>query len=436
MVDGRPLHAAVLPQSAAGGRLLGLLAAALDGSGPAILPLDPDIAPARMRGIIEAFAPAAIETADGITPIRSAYPAARPVPVAGGTAVVIATSGSTGRPKGVELSAAALLHSARASLARIGAKHGERWLCCLPVTHIAGIQVLVRSLLSGTVPVIAEKLNGRVLAQSGCSHVSVVPTQLRRLLRAHVPAAGGEAGGAAGTPVTGGAAAGLAGAHAPGAPWASFRSVLLGGAAAPAGLVAAAREAGIPVVTTYGMSETCGGCVYDGVPLDGVSVATGDDGRIRIAGPVLFTGYRLQPGLTAAALSDGWFVTSDLGRLDASGVLTVRGRADDVINTGGEKVVAAEVASVLEDCPGVREAVVVGRPDPEWGERVTAVVVPADRSRPPGLEMLRQAVRARLPRYAAPRELVLLDALPMLASGKPDLEALRREQSPHGNVSK
>jgi O-succinylbenzoic acid--CoA ligase len=151
---------------------------------------------------------------------------------------------------------------------------------------------------------------------------------------------------------------------------------------------------------------------------------------------VLFTGYRLQPGLTAAALSDGWFVTSDLGRLDASGVLTVRGRADDVINTGGEKVVAAEVASVLEDCPGVREAVVVGRPDPEWGERVTAVVVPADRSRPPCLEMLRQAVRARLPRYAAPRELVLLDALPMLASGKPDLEALRREQSPHGNVSK
>ncbi|MGA2824821.1 MAG: AMP-binding protein [Streptosporangiaceae bacterium] len=408
MVD-RPLHAVVLPASAAGGRLLERLAAALDGSGPAILPLDADLPPERLARVLDAFAPAAVETADGLSH--------RPdgIPVSEQTTVVIATSGSTGQPKGVELSASALTHSARASLARVGAAPGERWLLCLPATHIAGIQVLVRSLVAGTAPVIAGRLDAAVLEgsgaeDSGCAHVSIVPTQLRRLL-----------GTTADGPAT----------------WAgNFRSVLLGGAAAPRDLIARAREAGIPVVTTYGMSETCGGCVYDGFPLDGVSVETGDDGRIRIGGPVLFSGYRLRPDLTAAALHGGRFATSDLGVIGANGQLTVRGRADDVINTGGEKVVAGEVASVLETCPGVREAVVIGRPDAEWGERVTAVIVPDNSAQPPTLDLLSRHVRERLPRYAAPRELVLLDALPMLPSGKPDLEILRREQSPAENVSR
>ena len=405
----RPLHAVVLPASAAGGRLLERLAAALDGSGPAILPLDADLPPERLARVLDAFAPAAVETADGLSH--------RPdgIPVSEQTTVVIATSGSTGQPKGVELSASALTHSARASLARGGAAPGERWLRCLPATHIAGIQVLVRSLVAGTAPVIAGRLDAAVLEgfgaeDSGCAHVSIVPTQLRRLL-----------GTTADGPAT----------------WAgNFRSVLLGGAAAPRDLIARAREAGIPVVTTYGMSETCGGCVYDGFPLDGVSVETGDDGRIRIGGPVLFSGYRLRPALTAAALHGGRFATSDLGVIGANGQLTVRGRADDVINTGGEKVVAGEVASVLETCPGVREAVVIGRPDAEWGERVTAVIVPDNSAQPPTLDLLSRHVRERLPRYAAARELVLLDALPMLPSGKPDLEILRREQSPAENVSR
>ena len=149
-------------------------------------------------------------------------------------------------PKGVELSAAALLHSARASLARIGARPGERWLCCLPATYIAGIQVLVRSLVSGTDPVLADRADAQTVAASGCAHVSLVPTQLRRLLD--------EREGGLSSPLAG------------------FSSVLLGGAAAPAGLLAAARAAEVPVVTTYGMTETCGGCVYDGIPLDGVQV--------------------------------------------------------------------------------------------------------------------------------------------------------------------
>jgi o-succinylbenzoate---CoA ligase len=247
-----------------------------------------------------------------------------------------------------------------------------------------------------------------VLAASGCAHVSVVPTQLRRLLDTD-----------------------------PGAAWArGFTSVLLGGAAAPAALVGAARAAGVPVVTTYGMSETCGGCVYDGRPLDGVTVATGDDGRIRISGPALFSGYRLRPDLTAAAMDGAWFVTSDLGAVRPDGRLTVRGRADDVIITGGENVVAGEVAALLETCPGVREAAVVGRPDPEWGERVVAVIVPDNPAQPPTLDLLCRHVRERLPRYALPRELVLRPAMPMLPSGKPDLETLRREQSPAGNVTR
>jgi O-succinylbenzoic acid--CoA ligase len=144
----------------------------------------------------------------------------------------------------------------------------------------------------------------------------------------------------------------------------------------------------------------------------------------------------MRPDLTAAAMDGAWFVTSDLGAIDAAGRLTVRGRADDVIITGGENVVAGEVASLLETCPGVREAAVVGRPDAEWGERVTAVIVPDDPAQPPTLDLLCRHVQERLPRYALPRELVLRAALPMLPSGKPDLEALRREQSPAGNVSR
>ena len=149
------------------------------------------------------------------------------------------------------------------------------------------------------------------------------------------------------------------------------------------------------------------------------------DGRIGLAGPVLFAGYRGRPDLTAAALDGPWFVTSDLGELDGDGRLAVRGRADGMINTGGEKVAADEVAAVLAACPGVRDAAVVGRPDPEWGELVTAVVVAADPADPPGLAELRRSVRGQLPDYAAPRALVLVPAIPLLRSGKPDLQALR-----------
>ena len=370
-------------------RLVELLAAALDGSGPAIVPLDAGLPPARLAELIGVLRPGSVEDAEGVTTVRSGAGEG----VAEGTADIIGTSGSTGAPKGVELSAAALRHSARASLDRVGARPGERWLCCLPGTHVAGLAVLVRSLTGGTEPVLAERADAETVAASGCAHVSLVPTQLRRLLQ--------EAG----------------------APLAGFSSVLLGGAAAPAGLLAAARDAGVPVVTTYGMTETCGGCVYDGVPLDGVRAEVRDDGRIWINGPVLFSGYLRGP----RAPADGWFRTGDLGALDGAGRLTVRGRADDVINTGGHKVVPGEVAAALQACPGVRDAVVGGEPDPEWGERVVAVVVPADPGDPPALELLRSHVRERLPRYAIPSRIVMVDAVPMLPSGKHDIVRLRQE---------
>jgi O-succinylbenzoic acid--CoA ligase len=263
----------------------------------------------------------------------------------------------------------------------------------LPAVTGAGLGVLVRSLVAGTTPVVAERLDPH--ARAGCAHVSMVPTQLRRLLAA-------------------------------GADVAAFSTILLGGAAVPAGLLASARAAGARVVTTYGMSETCGGCVYDGVPLAGVSVRTGTGGRIEIGGATLFSGYRGRPDLSRQVMAGGWFVTSDLGSLDGAGRLTVHGRADEMINTGGEKVAPAEVAAVLETCPGVAEAVVIGEPDPEWGERVTAIVVPEDPAAPPTLAALRAAVTRRMPHFAAPRALVLVAEVPLLASGKPDLAVLRR----------
>jgi len=394
----RPLRAVLVERATP--RLVELLAAALDGSGPAIAPLDAGLPPARLAGLIDALGPDSVQDTEGVTSARSGPHKG----VAEGTAVVVGTSGSTGAPKGVELSAAALRHSARASLDRVRARPGERWLCCLPVTHVAGLAVLVRSLVSGTEPVLAERADSGTVAASGCAHVSLVPTQLQRLLL-------------------------QAGAHGP-TPLAGFSSVLLGGAATPADLLDAARNARVPVLTTYGMTETCGGCVYDGVPLDGVRAEVRDDGRIWLSGPMLFSGYLGGP----RAPADGWFRTGDLGLLDAEGRLAVRGRADDVINTGGHKVVPGEVAAALQSCPGVREVAVVGQPDPEWGERVVAVVVPADPGNPPTPELLRRHVRERLPRYAIPSRVVTVDAVPMLPSGKHDIvrlrqELLRREQT-------
>ncbi|MCW2679098.1 MAG: AMP-dependent synthetase and ligase [Frankiales bacterium] len=306
-------------------------------------------------------------------------------------AVVVPTSGSTGEPKGVLLTAENLRASARATASVVG--EGQ-WLLAIPPTHVGGLQVLVRSLLAGTSPVVldgpttVEAFEAATARLTGPRRlVSLVPTQLRRLV---------------------GSAA-----------LQEYDAVLLGGAAAPPGLLATAREAGVRVFTTYGMSETSGGCVYDGLPLPGVTVEGGE--RIRLRGPVVARGYRLRRELTAELFDGDCFTTSDTGAL-VEGRLVVQGRADDVLVTGGEKVPPAVVEAALAAHPSVAEVAVVGVPDDEWGQRVIAVVV---LRAPLTLEQARTHVGERLPRSHAPRELRVVDALPLLPSGKIDRMGLR-----------
>lgn len=383
----RPLHAVVLPTGPA---LADALRAAVEGDGPAVLPLSPELPAAALQAALTALRPTHVVTSDGVR----RYPDGVGVP--GDVAVVIATSGSTGPPKGVQLTAAALRASASASLRRLRAAPGDRWLCCLPLHHVSGLQVLMRAWLSGTDPIVHTGFSPQAVLATGADQVSLVPTQLRRLLTALPPK----------EPLP-------------------LRTILLGGAAAPPRLVEEAMAAGARVILSYGMSETSGGCVYDGTPLYNVDLKVGDDGLVRIAGPVLFSGYRLRPDLTRACADGRWFVTSDLGEL-TEGRLRVLGRADDVINTGGHKVVAGAVAAVLDEHPSVAEVAVMGRPDPDWGERVVAAVVPADPGAPPSLAVLREFVKRRLPAYAAPKEVVLLSRMPLLPNGKPDLMTLKR----------
>jgi o-succinylbenzoate---CoA ligase len=389
-VTSRRLHAVLLPPD----ELLEALSAALEGTGAAIMPLDPALPHARLSELIIAFRPSAIVRRDGLERV-DAYQG-----VDEDVAVVLATSGSTGVPKAAELTADALLASARASLARLavsgvnaGAERG-RWLCCLPTHHISGLGVLVRSLIAGVDPVVSDRVDASLVGACGCDYVSLVPTQLRRLLDA-------------------------------GAPVDRFDAILLGGAATPTDLLDAAAAAGANVITTYGMTETCGGCVYSGIPLDGVQVAAGPDGLIKIAGPVLFSRYRLDPELTMSSRQDRWFITADLGEVADDGHVVLHGRADDVINSGGEKVVPGQVEHALRDFAAIREAVVVGAPDSEWGERVVAIIATAGTSAPPDLAQLRRELRGKIPRYALPQGLICLDEIPMLASGKPDRLRLR-----------
>jgi O-succinylbenzoic acid--CoA ligase len=318
-------------------------------------------------------------------------------------ALAIETSGSTGRPKRVLLSRAAMRASATATAERLGG-HGQ-WLLNLPGSYVAGTQVLFRSVLAGTVPVLQDEHPDFAAAAAAMTgqrrYVSLVPTQLTRMLASARDVAA------------------LRG----------FDTVLVGGARLDPPLRAAADAAGVRVVATYGMSETCGGCVYDGLPLDGVAVALSDEGRVRIGGPVVFDGYDGQPDLTAQVLHDGWFLTSDTGRLDDDGRLEVLGRIDDVIVSGGVNVPGPAVAARLLEHPALAAVEVVGVPDGEWGQRVVAVVVPRRTpasGEPPDLAALRDFTAACLPRAWAPRDVVVLDAFPLLHNGKVDRVALGR----------
>jgi o-succinylbenzoate---CoA ligase len=294
----------------------------------------------------------------------------------------------------VLLPAAAVRASGEATLHRLGGP--GTWLLALPVSSIAGLQVLCRALLAGTTPTVLPR--GERLADAlarmpgGRRYTAMVPTQLRRYLDAEPDALRG------------------------------LDAIIVGGAATDAALLARARDAGVPVVTTYGMTETAGGCVYDGEPLDGVTVRVLDRG-VELAGPVLARGYRLDPEGTAAAFADGWFRTRDAGSLGPDGRLTVHGRLDDVVVTGGVNVAPQAVEGVLREHPDVADAVVFGRPDREWGQRVVAAVVPAPGASPEPAA-LRAWVADRLGAPAAPREVHAVPAVPTLHTGKPDRRGL------------
>jgi len=317
--------------------------------------------------------------------------------------LIVETSGSTGRPKRVVLSRAAMRASADATHARLGGP--GQWLLRLPPTYVAGLQVLFRSVRAGTEP--AEELSA-MTGERG--YLSLVPTQLVRVLDRGEDLSGLDA-------------------------------VLVGGAGLEPRLRSRAEAAGLRIVTTYGMSETCGGCVYDGVPLDGVRVSTTAEGRVRIGGDVLFDRYDGQPDLTAASKVDGWFLTQDLGRVREDGRLEVLGRVDDVVVSGGVNVPTAAVAGRLREHPRVREAEVVGVPAPEWGRQVVAVLAVGPDEAPDegpedgphegaghglGLAEVRDWVGARYPRAWAPRRVVPVAALPLLANGKVDRQAVER----------
>ena len=300
--------------------------------------------------------------------------------------LVIETSGSTGSPKRVVLSRAAMRSSALATQERLGGP--GQWVLNLPPTYVAGLQVLYRSVVAGTAPLFDDQYE---TLPPGRVYVSLVPTQLVRALKEGLDVQA----------------------------LARFDSVLVGGGPLSPEVRAEAEGYGIRIVQTYGMSETCGGCVYDGRPLAGVEIRIGAHEEILLRGPTLFDGYEDDPERTAAVMQDGWFRTSDVGRIDDDGRLFVTGRLDDVIISGGVKVPGAAVVDQLRTHPLIEDAVVLGVPDEEWGERVVAFVVPGE---PITLAEVRDLVD---PREWAPKQLVLVEQIPLLPNGKPDRMKLR-----------
>lgn len=298
-----------------------------------------------------------------------------------GVALVLLTSGTTGEPKAVMLGHDAIWAAADLTNAVLGK---GRWLCCLPLHHVAGLGVLLRAAALGIEPVVQESFDVEAIRRAEFDLVSLVPTMLMRLLDAGVDLVG--------------------------------KTVLLGGGPIPSDLVRRAEDTGVRVVRSYGMTETCGGVVYDGVPLPGVEVGLESDDRIAITSPTLMVGYAPDPG---SGLSDGRLVTSDRGRW-VDGRLEVLGRLDRIIVTGGENVSAEAVEQRLKDLPGVEDALVFGAPDPVWGEAVVALVV-SERS---PSELLGEMKKVA-PGHEVPKRLVAVAAIPEGPSGKPDLERAR-----------
>lgn len=336
-------------------------------AGNAVLPVDRRLPGPARAALLRAMAPSALVDADGRHPL----PDGRPTEL--GDALVMATSGSTGTPKGVVLTHEAVDASARATSARLGITPADTWLACLPLTHVGGLSVVTRALATGTPLVVHDGFDAesvRRAAAEGATAVSLVGTALQRIDPA----------------------------------W--FRVIVVGGARPPAQLPPNAH-------TTYGLTETGSGVVYDGRPLDGVEVQLTAEGEVLLRCPMLLRAYR--DGTTPVD-ADGWLHTGDLGHWLADGRLLVEGRRGDLIITGGENVWPEPVEAVIATMPSVAEVAVAGVPDAEWGQRVTAWVVPQGDA--PSLAAVRRHVIDQLPAFCAPKELHVVDSLPRTALGK------------------
>jgi O-succinylbenzoic acid--CoA ligase len=332
--------------------------------GDAVFPVDQRLPAPAKAAVLAAMAPASVIDSDGDETILDG---ARPVEP--GDALVVVTSGATGTPKGVVLTHDAVAASARATNARLTVTADDHWLACLPLSHVGGLSVVTRALAGGTRLTVHAGFDPAAVESSGATLVSLVATALRRV-----------------DPTR-------------------FRTAVLGGAAPPPDLPP-------NVVTTYGMTETGSGVVYDGRPLDGVELRLDSGGEIHIRGPMLLRAYR--DGTDP--LVDGWFKTGDLGHTHPDGRLVVDGRRSELIISGGENVWPEPVEAVLRRQAKVADVAVAGTPDPEWGQIVTAYVVAA--GDPPTLAELRGAVRLELAAHCAPRRLVLVDEIPRTALGK------------------
>jgi o-succinylbenzoate---CoA ligase len=367
----------------AGEHWLSILAAHA-GSGTPFLPVDHRLPAAEKRRLVDRARPAVVVDGAGETVYAAAEPADRERSWA-----VVATSGTAGRPRLVELPRAAIQTAVDASLAALGLEPGARWIACLSPAHVGGLLVYVRGIMGGSAVSVDEPFDpDRLTGAEAGSNVALVPAMLHRLTRKQRDLS-------------------------------HLGVLLVGGGPVQPALRDAAERLGARVVSTYGMTETCGGIAYDGVVLPGTDVRIAGEG-IEVRGPTVMEGYRGDPGATAAAFTlDGWLRTRDAGRLEDDGRLSVLGRLDERIRTGAETVWPEEVEAVLRSDPRVAAVAVAGVADPEWEERVGAWVVPADPTDAPRLEDLRNHCReAGLAPFKIPRELTLVERLPRTPGGK------------------